>query len=78
MNLSSVRLNFREAKIMTNVTDSVDNDRKAKLAASAIARAAYLKQERLAQQARPAPITMTQAGSPAPRLIAFLMAIGKR
>lgn len=63
---------------MTNVIDNVDCDRKAKLAASAIARAAYLKQERLTRQVTPPPISITQAGSPTPRLFAFLLAIGKR
>jgi hypothetical protein len=63
---------------MTNVIDTGDNNRKAKLAASAIARAAHLKQERLT---RPAPVvasTVAQAERPAPRWLAFLMAMRKR
>ncbi len=63
---------------MTNVIDSVDNERKAKLAASAIARAAYLKQERLAHQVTPPPLAMPRIDNPAPRLFAFLLALGKR
>ena len=63
---------------MTNVIVSVDNDRKAKLAASAIARAASLKQEQLARKdATPSP-ALAHDARPGARWLAFLMTIRKR
>lgn len=63
---------------MTNAIDSVDHQRKAQLAASAIARATYLKQERLAQQGPILASTVTQNSNAVPRWLTFLLALRKR